>query len=242
MQFRTLLVTVSVCLFIGGIGSTARGQTPPFELAVKQDETFGSTAGVLVFSDDGVEFRPTGGQPRRWPYADLKQVQVLSPTRIRLRTYEDRGWTRLGADRDIRYEVVQGAIASELTAFLMARIDRSTVTAVVPASLGQPLARVLVRHERGGRGSIGALVMYETGLAYETERGGEARFWRFMDIASVLKMDPWNLEITAYEGGGGRLRPFTFEARTGLPAGFYDVLWARVNPSPLATARGSAPR
>lgn len=242
MHVQALLLTVTVCLLVGGSGSTASGQTARFELAVKQDGVIGSTAGALVFSDDGVEFRPARGQPRRWPYADLKQVQVLSPTRIRLRTYEDRGWTRLGSDRDIRYEVVQGAVVPELAAFLIARIDRSTLTAVVPAGLGRPLATALVRHERGGRGSLGTLVMYETGLAYETARAGEGRFWRFRDIASVLKMDPWHLEITAYEGGGGRVRPFTFEARTGLAAGFYDVLWARVNPSPLTTAQGHVPR
>lgn len=208
---------------------------PPFELAVKRDRLFGGSRGTLVVAAEGIEYR-TGDadDARRWPYDAVKQVQILSPTRIRVLTYEDAGRLRLGADRTFDFTIVQGAASSELVTFLLERITRPVVTAVMPQYGGEPRHRIRVKHQRQGHGSEGTLLLYDRQLVYVTEREEASRYWRFGDIESVLRLDRFRLQIAVYEGGSARL--FVFEIKSDLPDGFYDLLWARVNPPGLDTA------
>lgn len=208
---------------------------PPFALAVKKDHFFGSSTGTLVFDAEGVEYRTADkDDARRWKYPDVKQVQVLAPTRIAVFTYEDQGRLKLGADRVFRFDIVEGAVPPELVAFLFDRIPQPVVTAVMPpASSTPPLYRVPVKYERGGRGSDGTLLLHDDGLVYVTEVEGHARYWRMADIFAVLQLYRYRLEVLAYEGGSGEIRRFTFQVKTELPGGFYEALWARVNPPTL---------
>jgi len=223
----TTILSLAV-LWVAMPAPALAGQSP-FELTVRQDRLFGSTPGTLVVTEDGVEFRAaTPKVSRRWEYPALKQIRILSPTRITLDTYEDRDLLHLGTDRSYAFEVT-GVIAGDLVAFLLARVERPIVTAVMPPLPSAPLFRALVKHARGGRGSEGALLFYDTGLAYTANRDDDARFWRFRDIFAVLALDPFRLQVLAYEGGSGETRPFTFDLKETLPAGMYDALWQRVN-------------
>jgi hypothetical protein len=235
-MFWTSAVLSFVVLFPGGREAAAPQGPPRFELTVRQDRAFGSTPGTLLIDENGVEFRSTAGKAsRRWDYLALKQVRILSPTRITLGTYEDQGRIRLGADRSYSFEVT-GAIPADLVGFLLARLERPFVTAVMPPLPPTTLFSVPVKHARTGRGSDGTLTLYDTGIAYVTEREGQARFWRFRDVYGVLALDRYRLQVLAYEGGSGETRPFTFELKTDLPPGMYDALWQRVNP-PTSTNR-----
>ena len=167
----------------------------------------------------------------------MKQVQILSPTRIAVLTYEGRGLLRPGADRTCDFKVVQNTVSSELVTFLLERVDRPVVTAVTPRFDGEPLFSVRVKHRRQRRGSEGTLVMYDRQLLYVTDQKDDGRYWRFADIYSVQKLDRFRLQITVYEGGGGDTRLFVFELKSDLPEGFYDALWARVNPAGLEMPR-----
>lgn len=210
---------------------------PPFELSVKKDHVWGASRGTLVVAQDGVEYRTTDkDDARAWSYEDIKQLQILSPTRITVLTYEDQGKLRLGADRTFRFEVVGAAVSPDLVTFLLSRISRSVVTAVMPSIESEPLFRANVKHQRQGRGSEGSLVLYDTRVVYLTERVGDSRHWRFADLYSVLRLDRFRFEIRAYEGGSGDLRSFVFELKSELPDGFYDALWARVNRTAFDTA------
>lgn len=220
----------------GVLNAAAAG--PPFELFVKQGHLFGSSKGSLVFGQDAVEYQTTNKKDiRRWRYENIKQVQILSPVRIALLTYEDQGRLKLGADRTFHFDVIQGAVSPELVTFLLDRIVRPVVTAVMPRYAGEPLFRTRVKHQRQGRGSEGSLLMYEDRLVYLTECEDDARFWRFGDIYSVLQLDRFRLQVMAYEGGSGKTRPFVFELKSDLDEGFYDALWARVNPPALDLQR-----
>lgn len=77
------------------------------------------------------------------------------------------------------------------------------------------------------------LVIHSDHLAYLTEQAEESRYWRYADIASVLRLDPYRLVVSAYEGGAGRTRPFVFDLKLDLPEDVYAALWARVNPPVL---------
>ena len=202
---------------------------PPFELTASQVRLFGLTHGTLVFGEGSIAFRTAAQKDaREWKFADLKQLRILSPTRIQLDTYEEQGRLRLGADRAYTFDVTD-PISSELVAFLQGRIDRPFVTAVMPPLPLTPLFRTAVKHAHGRGGSDGALMLYDGGLAYAATRDDDARFWRFQDIFAVLALDPFRLQVLAYERGSGRTRPFTFDLKETLPDGMYDALWQRVN-------------
>ncbi len=201
----------------------------PFEFAVRQDRFLGGTSGTLVINQDGIEFRTTDRKrARRWDYEALKQVRILSPTRIALATYEEQGRLRFGADRTYAFDV-PGSISAEVVSFLLERLERPVVTAVMPPLPETALFRVSVKGTGTGQGSEGTFVLYQTGIAYLTARKSQARFWRFRDVYGVLALDGYRLQVLAYEGGSGETRTFTFELKTGLPPGMYDALWRRVN-------------
>ncbi|MBI2185496.1 MAG: hypothetical protein HYU37_00060 [Acidobacteria bacterium] len=230
MSRRFLILAAAAALLLPALPASA--DSPPFELAVKRAQRFGGSTGTLVFSVEAVEYRTADkDDARRWSYEAIKQVQILSPTRIRVLTYEDQVGLRLGADRTFDFTIQNGAASPELVTYLLARIDRPVVTAVMPQYGGEPLDRLRVKHQRQGRGSEGTLALYDRQLVYLTEQEEASRYWRFADIDSVLRLDRFRLQITVYEGGG--TRPFVFELKSDLPDGFYDALWARVNPSGL---------
>lgn len=238
---QPLLIAAIIIILIPPAWAAAAG--PPFELSVKKDHVWGASRGTLVVGQDGIEYRTTNTDDiRSWSYENIKQLQILSPTQIKVLTYEDQGTLRLGADRAFYFEVVGGTVSSELVTFLLDRTGRSVVTAVMPRIEGEPLFRANVKHQRQGRGSEGALVLYDTQLLYLTERVGESRQWRFPDLYSALRLDRYRLEIRAYEGGSGDTRSFVFELKSDLPDGFYDALWARVNRTTFDAAANGADR
>jgi hypothetical protein len=202
-----------------------------FWLSVKRGHVVGSSSGTLHITATGIDYdtrNKTG--TRRWTYGDIQQLRILSPTRITVLTYEDQGWVKLGADRTFAFELRDGAINPGMVGFILAHTDRTVVTAVLPPRSKTPLFRLLVKHARPGRGSDGVLLMYDDALVYETERATDTRYWRFTDLFAVLPLDRDRLEVLAYEGGAGDLRPFTFQLKSELPDTFARALWAHVNP------------
>lgn len=214
---------------------------PAFALSVRRGHLVGSSSGTLRLTTTEIRYDTADKKDaRRWTYWDIKQIQIESPTRLTILSYEDQGRLKLGADRRFEFELRSGGIGPDLVAFILSRTDRPVVTAVLPPIVKTPLYRVPVKHERQGRGSDGILLMYDDALVYETERPGETRYWRFADLFAVLPLDRERLEVTAYEGGAGELRPFTFQLKAALPDGFARLLWAKVNPPlPFATPRSS---
>ena len=228
--FGTLALTASVAPAAGG---------PPYALSVKRSHVIGSSSGTLRFTADGIEYNTRSkDEIRRWAYADIKQLQIQSPKRVVVLTYEDQGRLKLGADRSFDFEVRDGSVSPELVAFVLSRTDRPLVTAVLPPLPNTLLFRVPVKHERQGRGSSGTLLMYDDALVYMTEGESEARYWRFTDLFAVLPLNRERYEVLAYEGGAGEVRPFTFQLKGALPDGLARALWDRVNPpAPGVTTR-----
>jgi hypothetical protein len=225
-----------------GSAQLAAAADPSFSLAVKRSHTFGSSSGTLRITPNGIQYdTPDKNDARRWDYSDIRQLQIHSPKRIALLTYEDQGWLKFGADRSFDFELREGSISPEVIAFVLAHTDRLVVTAVLPPLSTTPLFRLPVKHERNGRGSDGVLLMYDDALVYGTERATDTRYWRFRDIFAVLPLDRDRLQVLAYEGGAGELRPFTFQLKSELPDAFARALWARVNPpAPFAASTESA--
>jgi hypothetical protein len=237
-MLRRILALTTIVLISAAWPAGAAG--PPFEFTVKRGHFIGASRGTLVFASDGVQYRTSDKKDaRQWTYRQIKQVQVRSPGRIEILTYEDQGRLKFGADRTFTFELTRGAVGADLAAFLLERVDRPVVTAVMPPLPPDPLFRVPVKHERQGRGSEGTLDLYANGLAYLTDRQDDARYWRFSDLFSVLRLDRDRLKVRAYEGGGGGIRPFVFELQADLPPGFYEALWQQVNRPAVEGPRGS---
>lgn len=237
MSAKQALSSAALIAFIGLSPALATAQ--PLEFAVKRPHLIGSSRGTLVFTDQNVEYRTTDKKDAgTWSYENIKQVQILSPTRIALRTYEDQGWSRMWTDRTFDFEVMKGAITPALTTFLLAKIPRPVVSAVLPASDETARYRVPVKHVRGRRGSQGELLLYANALVYRSSDPGASRYWRFGDLASVLAFDRYQIEVLVNEGGAGKTRPFLFQTKTDPPTGFYDALWAELN-APVARKTAS---
>ena len=215
----------------------AQAASPPqppgsLTLAVKG----AGSRGTLVFATDGIAFQAADAKrSRQWPYWELKQVRVVSPREIALHTYEDGSRWRFGADRTVEFNVTEGAIDGRLIAYLLEHVQRPVASAVMPAGLKEPSVRVAAKHLRGTRGTQGTLVIYPSGLAYETASEGGSRYWRPGDLESILRTSPRSLLIDVYESG--RVRSFAFELKEPLPDEAFDALWEQVN-RPAARARG----
>lgn len=225
---RQLLTMVALAAAMSAAPAAAQG---PYELTVKVDHVIGASRGTLVFDQTGVEYRTADrDDPRKWRYDDIKQLQVLGPRHVQVLTFEEHGRLKLWNDRAFDFEVVGGSVSPELVAFLLTRIDRSVVTGVMPPDgSGEPLARLPVKHERR-HGSEGVLLVFADHLAYVTEGPEASRYWRYGDVVSVIKLDPYRLVVSAYEGGAGETRSFVFDLKRELTDDVYAALWARVNP------------
>lgn len=240
------LITTSVLAAAVALASTraVAADDPEFALSVKRGHLVGSSTGTLRIGPTGIRYdTPDKADVRQWTYWDIKQIQIQSPKRIAVLTYEDQGRLKLGADRHFEFELREGSIGPEIVGFILTQTDRPVVTSVLPPISKTPLYRLLVKHERHARGSDGVLLMYDDALVYGTERPGETRYWRFADLFAVLPLDRDRLQVIAYEGGAGELRPFTFELKSALPDDFAQALWAKVNPpAPFVKPQSAADR
>lgn len=232
------LALLAAALATGAAQLRAAGDLE-FSLSVKRGHVFGSSTGTLRIGQTGIQYDTSDkGDARHWTYWDIKQIQIESPKRITVLTYEDQGRLKLGADRRFEFELREGSIGPEIVSLILMQTDRPVVTSVLPPISKTPLYRLLVKHERHGRGSDGVLLMYDDALVYGTERAEESRYWRFADLFAVLPLDRDRFQVIAYEGGAGDLRPFTFELKSALPDEFTRALWAKVNPpAPFANAQ-----
>lgn len=198
----------------------------PFELAVRKDQVFGARRGMLVFTIDDVAYRtPDGQDARQWAYDDVKQIQILSPTRVRVVTYEDQGWFKLGADRTYDFEVTGEPVSEDLVAYLLDRVSEPLVMAVVPEVDSDPLFQVPVKLRQRIRGSHGSLELLGDRLVYRTDRTDHTRVWRLGDLYLVFQPDRHRLTVQAYEGGGDQTRAFEFDLKRPLPPGALEVIW-----------------
>ena len=220
------MFNVIVLLMLSGAQAGVAPTPQPHELSVKG----AGSRGTLVFTSGTVEFKAAeAGKARTWLYQDLQQIRIESPKKIALETFEDQSRWRLGADRTVTFEVTRGEITAETVAFLLAHVARPVGTSIMPGNLGDAVARVPAKHRRFGRGSQGTLALHSTGLAYVADPQADSRFWRFADLQSVLRSSPFELLVTAYEGGA--LRTYAFDLKAPIPQDAFDALWAEVNPA-----------
>lgn len=231
-MLKRLLITLSLSIVWWPAGAV--GQPQAFEIAARHKHFVGGSDGTLVINKDGIEFRGVPHESYQWRYLELRKIQILSPTRLTVDTFAkpiSQSHMHYGPGPSYSFETASplplGAVQ-----LLLANYSRPIVSAVMPPLSAPAIVRVAVKQHR----DEGELALYDEGLAYVTPDEQESRFWRFRDIASVLKLDRDRLQVTAYEGEPGQTHTFIFELKTDLPTEMYDRIWQRVN----APGRGSS--
>jgi hypothetical protein len=209
-----------------------------FTYKVQQDRLIGHRDGELIISDKGVEYRATKREKesRSWTYTDIKLLEILSPTSIRIWTYKDRKLP-LGRDQSLTFKLVEGAIDQKVSDFLRERIARPFVTSFTDGG-GEPLAQIPVKHSRRFNGSEGILKVYPDRLEYESQTGDDSRSWRWTDIRGVGRPDIYRFDVETFEPQlGASSRSFNFILKEEMSDKSYDLIWSRVyRPTPLIRA------
>lgn len=225
-MLSTLLLALSVSSFAPPVA--APRQSDAFAITAQHKRFIGGPQGTLVIDADGIAFRSTPDKSLRWSYLDLQQIRIVSPTRLIVVTYREHqrsGNAHTSGGPSYSFETAAPLPAATVQ-FLLDRFQRPMVSVVMPTRPGTAQARVAVKQHR----DEGELALYDDGLAYVTGYKQESRFWRFRDLFSVLRLDRYRLQVTAYDGRAGRVRTFTFELKADLPQTMYDAIWQRVNP------------
>jgi hypothetical protein len=192
-----------------------------FVFTVKQDRLWDGK-GTLIIAAERIEFRAEKAKDaRRWSYPDIKGIDIVSPRKLLIKTYESQVW-RLGADRAYSFQLLQGEITEEIYQFLLGKINKPITTRVI-FSVAAPIYQWPVRHRHRLGGCQGVLKIAADRIVYETEQRTDRRIWFYKDIESVGSSGPFDLRITTYT------ETFTFDLKERLKEAEYTDLWERVN-------------
>lgn len=216
-----------------------------FTYKVQQDRTVGHRDGGLSISENGIEYRAEKKEKesRSWNYSgDIKLLEILSPTKIRIWTYKDRKLL-LGKDESLTFKIVDGQLDQRVSDFLRQRLPGPFVTSFVEEDRTL-LVAIPVKHSHRFGGCEGLLKVYSDRLIYDSENGHDSRNWRWTDIRSLGRSDLYRLDIETFEPQmGASSRSFNFILKQQLPDRIYDLLWARIyHPTPLIRVDSSERR
>ena len=208
------LISFMVIVAVTTLGTAAIAAETSMSIAVKTDWRFGSDDGVLTLTDQDVVFDARDARrTRRWEFDAIRSVQIPTARRLVIDTYGSTSY---------RFLVAEGVVTPEFVAALLERFPRSVVTVVMPP-VSEPAWAGGAWHEQRRGGHDGVLELHGSGLMFRSTSAGASRYWRFRDVASLLRLDVHRLEIAARESGG--IRPYVFELKDELPDAGYDAIW-----------------
>lgn len=209
-----------------------------FKYKVEQDRSIGHRDGELIISDKGIEYQATKREKenRAWTYGDIKLLEILSPTKVRIWTYKDRK-LYFGKDESLTFKIVEGQIDRKVSDFLRARIARPFVTSFADEEQ-TALVEIPVKHSHRFGGCEGVLKVYQDRLVYESRTGHDSRSWRWSDIRSIGRSDIYRFDVETFEPQlGASSRSFNFILKEQMADKTYDLIWSRVyRPTPLISA------
>ena len=193
-----------------------------FEYRVKHDHALGTCQGKLILSDQEIRYEASDGKhSRSWPYIDIQKVDVVSPTRLNLRTFESASWKKLAKDRVFEFSVIEGQLTVEHQEFLRSKLSRPIVARLVQQGNVNPVS-LPVRHRHRLGGCEGRLQVEEDRLIYSTDHSSDNRAWKLNEIETIGSPDPYHFRVTTYN------ETFTFDLKSPLSSKLYDALWKKV--------------
>jgi hypothetical protein len=227
MYKLSLFVCVLTLLF--GASPAAAQQ---FELSVEHEHTLRNCQGTLVITPEQIEYKTSHKHAvQRWRYTEIQQLKVEGSNALKLVSYDDQK-RLLGRDRLYKFRLLNGEITPEISALLQAQATKPIVTSVPPATSGEPVFGVPVKHLHSFGGCLGVLRLYADHVIFEAaDAPAESRYWRYTELHNVSQPERFRFELTTFEERFGGPKAYHFQLRGELPAGFYDYAWARVYPS-----------
>jgi hypothetical protein len=225
---KALIPIIALTLFFTATHAWAQS----YEFSVEHEHTIGKCGGKLAITAEMIEYKAEKEKhSRAWPYPELRQIRVGSPTTLELESYEDQKLL-LGRDRTFRFKLLDGEITPEISALLTERATRPLVTSVAPVAEEDPQFEVPVKHLHNFGGCSGALKIFSDRVVYESQtRPDESRFWRYADIQNFSQSARFRFEITTFENGFGGPKAYNYQLKRELPARAYDFVWLHVYPS-----------
>lgn len=219
------IIFIAICLCFP---SFSYGQE--FSYVVKEEHMLKDHKGEIKIFSDRIEFTTENSkQPTTWDYNTLRMVEVLSPKKLRLYSYEDQVWL-LGKDKQFTFQVVEGELDYKLVDFLRSRVKRPFVVAFAQADVTDNLlAEIAVKHFHRLGGCQGTLKIYQTKLVFTTPDGHDSREWLWADIQTLSHPDQWQLELTSYEPAiGVSSRSYRFALKEAVSEQLYEQIWQKV--------------
>ncbi|HEV2493429.1 MAG TPA: hypothetical protein VG204_10225 [Terriglobia bacterium] len=223
-HYRLAIWSVFSLAWIAACASGARApnESPPlnWQSPARLHHGFKKIPGTLAVDKQGVRFTPTEEKAHapteRWPFVEIQTFDLLTPRRLIVTGYENRGWRRHG-DRRFRFDLAT-PVPPEVAATLAQHVAK-------PARNGDPLpnatafATLPARHRARTGGSNGMLRFRANGIDYVTRTPGESRSWRWADVQTLANPDPYHLRVAGFR------ETFEFALKKPLSRQLFDRLW-----------------
>jgi len=191
----------------------------------------GGSPGTFTLSQDGLVFHPTKGATLHWPFLEIQTFDLLSPRRLVITGYENRSWHQHG-ERKYHFDL-SVAMPPDIAAELARRVAKPVRNAD-PNPTATNFATVPARHRTLAGGTNGTLHFGPDGIDYLTTNGQGGRSWRWSDIQTLAKPDPFQLRVNSYR------ETFTFELKQPMSRELFDRLWDEIYAHDLNSSVSSA--
>jgi hypothetical protein len=199
--------------------SAPMATTLDWESQARLHRGLGSSQGTLALSQNGVLFRPTTGSTLHWPFLEIQTFDLLSPRRLVITGYQNRIRHEHG-ERKYRFDL-SVAMPPDIAAELARRVAKPVRNAD-PNPTATSFATIPARHRTIAGGTNGILHFGPDGIDYLTTNGQGGRSWRWSDIQTLAKPDPFQLRVNSYR------ETFTFELKQPMSRELFDRLWDEI--------------
>lgn len=206
-------------------------QAQGFEFSVEHEHTLRNCRGKLFITEEKIEYLSAHqGDSRVWRYVEIRQIKVVSPTKLEITSYEDQK-RMLGRDRIFKFKLLDGQISSEISALFRGKTKYPVATSVIPESSESPKFEFLVKHLHTFGGCEGTLKIYSDRVIYQSvDKTESSRYWRWTDIQSISRSNLYQFSLTSFEPQfGGPTKSFNFELKERMEESVYDYLWEKIN-------------
>lgn len=174
--------------------------------------------GDIMMGAEGVEFRSAKGRTLKWPFLEIKTFS-LSVHSLAIETYTNRN-RHLPGLQQYRFDLDQ-AIPPEVAAEFAREVQRPTRNEV-PDPASPSILIVLAHHQTRIGGTNGALRFRKDGIDYVTSVADDNRSWRWADLQTLSRPDPYHLVVFGYRD------TYSFDLKERVPQPLFDWLTEEV--------------
>jgi len=189
-----------------------------------------TTSGTVRVDAQGVAFASREAAPLHWPFGEIRSLDIAAHKLV-LTSYENRTHHQPG-DRRYHFDLESQfppELAREVAGWL-SKPSRNTD----PEPQTAAFATIPAKRQKPFGGSNGEIRFRDTGIDFITETAGEARAWRWADIQTIAKPDPYHFRVAGYR------ETYEFELKQPMSARLFDRLWDSVYGTDLNLPDGRA--